>query len=107
MRSSMIALTVVLGLAGWHMQDVAKTGHVTPIRTAYDDAAQRYDSGTSLQRESSPQRAQPVAVDAEATGVDNGRLAEGGGAEQTGVDNGRLAQGGGAEQTGVENARYG
>ncbi len=101
MRTSMIAMMAVLGLAGWQIQGAAKTDGSHSLRTAYEDTVQRYQSGQSVQQSSAPQRAQPLADGANATGVDNARLAEG--ANATGVDNARTADAG--DMSGVDNAK--
>src|SRR5437016_3872391 len=102
MRTSTVAMLVVLGLAGWQVQGTLNADAAHPVRTAYQDTVQRYQEGQTVQRATSPQRTQPLAEGGNASGVDNARLAEGGNA--TGVETKyRLAEG--ANATGVDNAR--
>ena len=101
MRTSMIAMIAVLGLAGWQIQGTAGTDSKHPLRTAYEDTVQRYYSGQSIQQSTAPQRAQPLADGANATGVDNARLADAG--DMIGVNNAKLADAG--DMTGVNNAK--
>jgi hypothetical protein len=101
MRTSMIAMMAVLGLAGWQIQGTAGTDGSHSLRTAYEDTVQRYQGGQSVQQSTAPQRAQPLADGANATGVDNARLAAAG--DMTGVNNAKLADAG--DMTGVNNAK--
>jgi hypothetical protein len=97
----MIAMIAVLGLAGWQIQGTARADSSHLLRTAYEDTVQRYHSGESLQQSTAPQRVRPVADGADATGVDNGRLADAG--DMSGVDNAKLADAG--DMIGVDNAK--
>jgi hypothetical protein len=101
MRTSMIAMIAVLGLAGWQIQGTAGTDSNHPLRTAYEDTVQRYHSGQALQQSTGPQRVQPLADGANSTGVDNARLADAG--DMVGVDNAKLADAG--DMVGVDNAK--
>ena len=70
MRTSMIAIAAVLGLAGWQIQGMTGMDASHPIRTAYQDTVQRYQGGQSLQRSAAPQRTQPMANGGDAAGVE-------------------------------------
>ncbi len=103
MRTSMIAMMAVLGLAGWQIQGAATANGGHPLRTAYEDTVQRYQSGQSVQQSTAPQRVQPLADGANATGVDNSKLADAG--DMSGVDNAKLADA--SDMVGVDNAQRG
>jgi hypothetical protein len=97
----MIAMFAVLGLAGWQIQGTARadSGHL--VRTAYEDTVQRYHSGEAVQQSTAPQRVQPLADGANATGVDNARLTDAG--DMVWVDNAKLADAG--DMVGGNNAK--
>jgi hypothetical protein len=101
MRTSMIAMIAILGLAGWQIQGTARADSRHLLRTAYEDTVQRYYSGQAVQQSSAPQRVQPLADGANATGLDNARLADAG--DMTGLDNAKLADAG--DMIGVDNAK--
>jgi hypothetical protein len=101
MRTSMIAMIAVLGLAGWQIRGTARADSSHLVRTAYEDTVQRYHSGEAVQQSTAPQRVQPLADGPNATGVDNARLVDAG--DMSGVDNAKLADAG--DMSGVDNAK--
>ncbi len=117
MQSSVIAVLAVLGLTGWQWADGTEAHR--PVRSAYEDAIQRYQGGETVRDAVGPQRTKPLADAGDAAGVDNARMADG--ANASGVDvtyrtaDGANASGvevtyrtaDGADATGVDNARIG